>query len=135
MTFDEIAAIEKKCFLSPWTTEMIREELESPLSVFAFYEENAKVVSFALGRVVADEGEVFRIATLPEYQRRGLGARILSELLWKMREKGVAVCFLEVRSRNAPAIALYRKAGFESAYVRKNYYPDDDAIVMRKELQ
>lgn len=135
MRLDEIAAIEKICFPSPWTVEMLEEDISSPLSVFVCSEDNGRTVSFALGRVAADEGEVFRIATLPEYQRRGLGAGMLSELLGKMREKGAAVCFLEVRSRNTPAIALYRKAGFESVYVRKNYYPDDDAVVMRKSLQ
>ena len=52
-----------------------------------------------------------------------------------MREKGAAVCFLEVRSRNVSAIALYEKCGYERISVRKKYYPDDDAVIMRRYLK
>ena len=40
--------------------------------------------------------------------------------------------FLEVRSRNVPAIKLYTAYGFKEIGIRKNYYkdPQDDAIVM-----
>ena len=49
-----------------------------------------------------------------------------------MRGRGLETTFLEVRSKNAPALALYRAYGFEEVGVRKGYYknPDDDAIIM-----
>ena len=39
---------------------------------------------------------------------------------------------LEVRASNAPAIALYRKHGFQTVGQRRNYYqkPDEDALLM-----
>jgi len=41
--------------------------------------------------------------------------------------------FLEVRESNAPARALYGRAGFVSIAVRKKYYGDgEDAVVMVK---
>lgn len=134
MKIDDIAKIEQNCFSNPWTQEILESELNSPLSVFAYAEFGNRAAAFALGRVAADEGEVFRIGTLPEFRRKGLAEKLLAELLQKMKNKGAAVCFLEVRSRNVPARELYRKTGFEDVYIRKNYYPDDDAVVMRKEL-
>lgn len=41
---------------------------------------------------------------------------------------------LEVRSRNAGAIALYEKSGYEKIALRRNYYPDDDAVIYRRPL-
>ena len=42
--------------------------------------------------------------------------------------------FLEVRASNQVAQALYRKFGFESLGIRKNYYhePQEDAVIMRR---
>ena len=44
----------------------------------------------------------------------------------------LAFLTLEVRASNAPAIALYRKHGFQAVGQRRNYYqkPDEDALLM-----
>lgn len=124
----------EQCISHPWTREMLREELESPLSL-CVTERREKIAGFALGRVVADEGELFRIAVLPEYRRRGIAEKLLLELHKAMAERGAAVCFLEVRSKNAPAISLYEKVGYERISLRKGYYGDDDAVIMRIDLK
>ncbi len=132
--FDELYAIEKDCFGNSWTDEMLRSELDNPLSVLAVHYEDGRLAAFALGRVIADEGELFQIGTLTGYRGRGIAEKLLGEIHDKMREKGAAVCFLEVRSRNAAAISLYEKNGYERVSVRRSYYPDDDAVIMRKSL-
>ncbi len=133
--FEELYKIERECFGGVWTIEMLREEWESPLSVTVEHFEDGRLAAFALGKVAADEGELYQIGTLCEFRRRGIAEKLLAELHDKMREKGAAVCFLEVRSRNAAAISLYEKCGYERVSVRKDYYPDDDAVIMRKDLQ
>ena len=47
-----------------------------------------------------------------------------------MRRNLVFEVFLEVRKSNAAARVLYRSFGFTEAFERKNYYGDEDAIVM-----
>jgi ribosomal-protein-alanine N-acetyltransferase len=46
--------------------------------------------------------------------------------------------FLEVRTSNTPAIALYRSSGFVDLAVRRGYYPArdgrEDALIMKREL-
>ena len=134
INFGELFEIEQDCFGGSWTAEMLKSELDNPLSVTVTHTENGRLAAFALGRVVADEGELFQIGTLTGFRGRGIAEKLLGELLDKMREKGAEVCFLEVRSRNAAAIALYEKMGYKRVSVRKNYYPDDDAIIMRRGL-
>lgn len=94
---------------------------------------------FALGRVVAGEGEVLMIVVLPYARRCGVGSRLLRDLETAMRAQGAQISFLEVASRNHPARTLYQNCGYRAAGIRKNYYrtPDampDDALILAKSL-
>lgn len=132
--FEKLYALEQSCFGGSWTRDMLRSELENPLTVKVFEYHGEEFAAFAFGRVVVDEAELFQIGTRPELRGQGIAYSLLERLHEEMRKKGAAVCFLEVRSRNAAAISLYEKAGYERISVRRGYYPDDDALVMRKEL-
>ena len=129
-----VYAVEKACFADCWTPEMLSEELDNPLCVTVALTENGAVMGYALGRVAADEAELFRIGVMPDSRGRGAGMRLLMQLHELMKTRGAAVCFLEVRSLNAPARALYRKAGYEEIAVRRGYYGDDDAVIMKAVL-
>ena len=124
--FAQINAIEQECFHGSWTSDTLLSELNSPLNILVTEERG--------GIVAADEAELFQIATLPEFRRQGIAERLLSELHTKAQERGAVCCFLEVRSRNAGAIALYEKSGYEKIALRRNYYPDDDAVIYRRPL-
>lgn len=96
--------------------------------------EGEDVRAYVLGRLIAPEGEIYRVAVLPEYRRRGYGYRLLDYAVKTSRGRGLESLFLEVRSHNIAATNLYLAYGFKKIGVRKNYYknPDDDAIVMLK---
>jgi ribosomal-protein-alanine N-acetyltransferase len=85
-----------------------------------------------LGRTPPFEYEVHTIGVDPAYQGRGVGRRLLDELLNFAAD---AVVHLEVRTDNAPAIALYRSVGFTQVGLRKRYYrvSGADAYTMRRE--
>ncbi|MCH5205868.1 MAG: ribosomal protein S18-alanine N-acetyltransferase [Oscillospiraceae bacterium] len=132
--YEKIAAIENDCFNNPWTREMIASEAENSLSMLSVEEIGGSAAGYALGRVIAGEGELLRIGTAECFRRRGIAEKLLTSLLEKMRERGGETCFLEVRSQNAAAVSLYKKLGFTQVGMRRGYYGDDDALVMRKEL-
>lgn len=70
--------------------------------------------SVAMGRVVGDGGWYFLVAdmaTLPAYQRRGLGRRILVDLLAEIRAKAPAGAYVTLLA-DPPGQALYRSLGF-----------------------
>ena len=131
---EQLDEIEQLCFHGSWTREMLLEEINNPLSVFSLAERDGRVAAFVLGRVVADEGELYQIAVHPDFRRGGIAAELLERFHSLLRERGAACCFLEVRSRNSAAIALYEKFGYERISVRKGYYGDDDAVIYRKSL-
>ncbi|MCI9859184.1 GNAT family N-acetyltransferase [Microbacterium proteolyticum] len=71
--------------------------------------------SVAMGRVVGDGGWYFLVAdmaTLPSHQRRGLGRRILEDLLAEIRAKAPEGAYVTLLA-DPPGQALYRSLGFE----------------------
>lgn len=131
---ERLFLLEQLCFGEDWTRDTFFRELESPLSCCEVSRSGGEICAFALGKLAADEAELYQICVHPDLRRRGIAAELLMRFLGSMKARGAAVCFLEVRSRNAPAIALYKSCGFEQISVRKNYYGDDDAVIMRKNI-
>ncbi len=128
-----IAAMEAEYFSDPWSRKDIFTYICSEGSMsFVATDDAGTVIAYVLGRLIAPEGEIYRIAVDEHHRRRGIGYRLLSFALKTERGRGLECTFLEVRSKNAAAIALYKAYGFESIGIRKNYYKDpvDDAIVM-----
>ena len=78
--------------------------------------------------------DVMTIAVAPQARRRGHGARILAALLDLARADGAAHVMLEVRADNPGALALYERFGFARLSVRRRYYGDVDALVLRATL-
>ncbi|BBY32873.1 bifunctional tRNA (adenosine(37)-N6)-threonylcarbamoyltransferase complex dimerization subunit type 1 TsaB/ribosomal-protein-alanine acetyltransferase RimI [Mycolicibacter minnesotensis] len=84
-----------------------------------------------LGRTPPFEYEVHTIGVDKAHQGRGIGRRLLADLL-EYADGGVV--HLEVRTDNTPAIALYRDVGFVETGLRKRYYRNGaDAYTMRRE--
>jgi ribosomal protein S18 acetylase RimI-like enzyme len=58
---------------------------------------------------------IIGLGVRPLYRRRGIGEALVNEALARLREDGVSTVRLEVNRASRPAIALYRKLGFEEA--------------------
>ena len=130
-----IAQLESECFSESWSFDTIREQLSHENVIYTLlYDENENAAGFALGAVCADEAELYRIAVLSEIRKKGFGSRLMNDFEKLCREKGAEKIFLEVRSKNIPAVSLYKKCGFSCIHTRKNYYSDDDAAVYLKNL-
>ncbi len=131
---EQIFEVEKACFKDFWSLKMLSEELDNPLCDVVTRQCDEKIIAYAIGRTAADEGEIFRVGVLPEYRRGHIALEMLDTLHERMKTRGAARVFLEVRSKNSPAIRLYGALGYKKIAVRKNYYGDDDAVVYQKEL-
>lgn len=96
-------------------------------------EQEAQVVGFIIARQVKDEWEIENIAVTGAARRRGLGSRLVGELLDLARSRGGKSVFLEVRESNRAARSLYEKWAFIEVGRRKTYYqnPAEDALVLQ----
>lgn len=80
------------------------------------------------------EAEIDYIAIKNEMEGKGLASQFLGEILAEFQKMGIQKVYLEVRSHNERAKALYERNGFQQYRTRKHYYPDDDALCYLKEL-
>lgn len=115
-----------------WTEAMLRGEMAEPTRHYFVADRGGELVGYAGLRAVPPEGDVQTIAVRADAQGQGVGARLLTTLLAEAQERGVTEMFLEVRSDNPRARELYRRFGFGEIGVRRKYYRDADAIVMRR---
>ena len=130
----DIAALEELIFPDPWNERSIQDCICTDGAMCFCCIENGKAVAYLLGRLIAPEGEIYRVAVHPNYRHKYIGYRLLDYSVKTSKGRGLEVIFLEVRSQNFPAIKLYASYGFKEAGRRKNYYknPQDDAIIMLK---
>ncbi len=86
-----------------------------------------------LGRASDPENEVHTIGVDPAQQRHGIGRLLLDELL-RVADTHGGDTWLEVRTDNEAAQALYRRAGFVVVGTRPRYYQPSgaDAYSMRR---
>ncbi len=129
-----IAELEAAIFPDPWDYRSIVDLIVTEGSMCFVAREGDRPVAYVIGRLIAPEGELYRVATHPDYRRRGVAYRLLDYSVKTSRGKGLESLFLEVRSQNVAAIKLYSAYGFEKIGVRRGYYknPTDDAIIMLK---
>ena len=131
-TEDDLAFLsfaEREVFSDAWGDGSLRSHLAGSTSRALIARLDGEAVGYLLGSLIPPEGEVYRVATLPAYRRRGV-ARLLLDAFLSESE----VTFLEVRKGNAAARALYEAAGFSLVGERRGYYkdPKEDACVYQR---
>jgi tRNA threonylcarbamoyl adenosine modification protein YeaZ/ribosomal-protein-alanine acetyltransferase len=120
----------------PWPASAFMTELGSRHNHYVAARTADKLVGYAgisrLGLLPPHEYEIHTIGVDQAFQGQGIGRRLLDTLL-DFADRGTV--FLEVRTDNAAAIALYRSAGFVEVGLRKRYYRASgaDAYTMRRE--
>jgi ribosomal-protein-alanine N-acetyltransferase len=113
---------------------------------FIIAEENGKNLGYIMCRIevglsnlslggLIRKGHVVSIAVMPHARRRGVAQAIINKAIEGMQYYRAKQAFLEVRVTNEPAIALYKKLGFEISKTINGYYSDgEDAYVMTKKI-
>ncbi|QZY47574.1 MULTISPECIES: ribosomal protein S18-alanine N-acetyltransferase [Mycolicibacterium] len=120
----------------PWPERAFLAELAAKHNYYVAARVDDKVVGYAgiarLGRFKPYEYEIHTVGVDPAWQGQGIGRGMLSRLL---DYAGDGTVFLEVRTDNAAAIALYESEGFVRIGVRKRYYrvSGADAYTMKRE--
>ncbi|MDA3647364.1 ribosomal protein S18-alanine N-acetyltransferase [Saccharopolyspora indica] len=120
----------------PWSWEAFASELDQGHYYVGAYLDG-RLIGYAglavVGSAPHAEAEVHTIGVEPGHQGTGVGKALLRALLARADEQR-ATTFLEVRTDNETAIAMYRKHGFEIVGLRKRYYQPSgaDAHTMRR---
>ncbi len=117
-----------------WSYEVLREELLSDSSLYIVAKKQNEIIGFAGIKIIIDEADIMNIVVKKSYRNNGIGSLLLENLILISNKKNLNFINLEVDCKNTIAINLYKKFGFEEISLRKNYYKNNDAMIMKKKL-
>lgn len=94
------------------------------------FEDCGKVLGFIQYKLLYETLEIINIAVKKEFQNKKIGTSLLNSVL----DLGESHVLLEVNENNKGAIEFYKKNGFKTIRVIKNYYLDGDGYSMERIL-
>ncbi len=134
-SFDDISSIveiENKTNQMPWSKAQFLSSMEVGHYSVVMHKDS-DILGFAIYSPIIPESHLLNIAIDPAYQGKGLGDKLLQQIILQNRTIGVKTISLQVRVYNLPAINLYEKRGFHKDAIRPDYYsgsPKEDALLM-----
>lgn len=81
--------------------------------------------------LIYDRIEIDYIIVDEKYRNHGIATKLLNYVI---ENNNISNITLEVRESNVIAINFYEKNGFKKTAIRKNYYKNEDAILMIKKI-
>ncbi len=120
-----------------WREEDYRRifELGGVPRVALVMKEARGLAGFIVANAVCEEWEIENVVVAEECTRRGIGTRLVRELVSAAHKAGATAVLLEVRESNVAARSLYEKCGFAEAGRRTGYYsgPEEHGLLYRCE--
>ena len=83
-------------------------------------EQNDQVIGFAMGTTINKAGSAWSYGHLlwlgvaPTFARAGIGDLLFSRFKELMQEKGIRILLVDTQADNDPALAFFRRQGFEN---------------------
>lgn len=98
------------------------------------YKLNAEIIGFINFSIIYDRSELNYIFVLQKYRKKGYAKKMIDFLIDYVENNNCSNITLEVRKSNIIAINIYKKFKFKVIAERKNYYGNEDAIMMLREV-
>ncbi len=78
--------------------------------------------------IFSKDGHLISLAVDPRYRRKGIGKALTEKAMEALSAKEM---WAEVRRSNRGALAFYRRLGFKIVGMNRNYYGNEDALIVR----
>ena len=143
----QVASVEQSAYKYPWTHGNFGDSLNSgyEMQMLVGGQTKPELLGYFVAMKGVDEVHLLNITVAPAHQLQGWGRLMLDALALWSRGQVAQWLWLEVRSSNLHAKALYMRYGFREVGLRKGYYPEggssllglparEDAVVMSLSL-
>jgi len=131
---DRIILIEREIFLFPWSPGNFSDSIKTGYACHVLQQTDI-LMGYGIMMMSPEEGHILTLGIAADWQKKGLGKKLLQFLIQSAREQNAKSVFLDVRESNHGAAQLYKQMGFQHIATRKGYYPAmcgrEDALVMR----
>lgn len=116
MNIDDLSVVEsldESAFGSLWHNSKASLEYAYRQAAFATIAEyEGEIVGYQISTSMQMGGHLARLATHPDFQRRGIGFMLLRDLLVQFKQRGALRITVNTQEDNYASIALYKRAGF-----------------------
>ncbi|WP_369583068.1 ribosomal protein S18-alanine N-acetyltransferase [Kingella oralis] len=126
-----LASLDQQTNPHPWTANQFQAAHQPPIRTLLIAENDQQIIGYIAWQHIQDEIELHLIATAPSHRQQGIASQLMQQLIATAQQHHARI-ILEVRASNHIAQALYRKHQFTPIATRKNYYGNEDAIIMEK---
>jgi ribosomal protein S18 acetylase RimI-like enzyme len=116
MNIDDLSMVEELdriAFGSIWHNSRLSLEYAFRQAALATIAEiETEIVGYQISTGMQMGGHLARLATHPQYQRRGIGYAILRDLMIQFKQRGAARITVNTQADNQGSISLYENSGF-----------------------
>lgn len=137
MTLEDIDSLKDRLivdFDDFWTFDVLKSEILNNNSKYIVIKNNFEILGFAGIKIILDEADIMNIVVKKAYRNKKIGSLLLDSLIKLSKKLSIKSITLEVNEKNLVAFHLYEKFGFKKIGIRKNYYNNENAIIMTKTL-
>lgn len=118
-----------------WTPQRVLKSVRDAATNAIVARDGGNLLGFAIMKYGDTDAHLLLLAVDYARRRRGVGSALLAWLDVTVRTAGIESIRAEVRAGNLPALAFYRRHGFERLRVLRGYYQGiDDAVVLAKRM-
>lgn len=119
-----------------WTAARVARSLRSPSVAAVVAAAAARIAGFALMYFGEEHAHLSLLAVRPEWQRAGVGRRLVGWLEESALVAGIGVIRLELRASNRAASRFYARLGFEEVARVPAYYGGvETAVRMARDIR
>ena len=135
--FNALYEIDQVCYAPDiaYSKRTLRWFLRQPGAVTLVATKHGELIGFIVGECEPPRAHIITLDVLEAHRRHGVGSLLLRETERQLLEQGVRRVGLETATDNPLAIAFWKKHGYRTVGLLKNYYRAGlDAHAMHKDL-
>ena len=138
----EVRRIELLSFSDPWTRQMFEALFQIAQTGFYIASIKSRIMGFAIVLIEPyfaksapnKRAHMINLAVHPKYRRKRYGTDLVNEITKDVEKQHGESIYLEVRKSNEEALSFYSNLDFLRIGSIKDFYNDEDAIVMSKKI-
>jgi [ribosomal protein S18]-alanine N-acetyltransferase len=133
MTLEDVdlaVGLETRVYRQAWSQQVFLDELAQESRRYIVAEIGSALAGYGGVMLVENEAHITTVVVDPDHRQARIGTRLMLALVDVALASAATALTLEVRVSNEAAQALYRRFGMAPVGVRKQYYRDEDALIM-----
>ncbi len=114
-----------------WTQAEIEKIIKDRQGYYTLAAEwNGEIIGYAVARFAWGKLHLMDIVVKEDMRSRGIGKKLVTQLIDLAKSKVLSEVYLEVRASNMPAVKLYQSLSFKTRFILRGLYDGEDGFAM-----